>query len=125
MTYSHRNVTMVCGASHHIFGSCIYCQDTKIWFDFKSSLTSAISNFSESGPLASYVSCHIDMAYDTAAAAAIADCCLHPSHLLLSATTIANVATAATTAPVLTSTPSLVTPASLHHHHCCPCHCGV
>ncbi len=42
VTYPHRNVTMVCGASYHIF------QDTKIQFGFKSNLTSAIGNFSKS-----------------------------------------------------------------------------
>ncbi len=40
-------------------------QDSKIQFDFKSNLTSAISNFSESGHLVSYVSHHNAMAYDT------------------------------------------------------------
>jgi hypothetical protein len=39
--------------------------DSKIRFDFKSNLTSAISNFSKSGHLASYVSRHNAMAYDT------------------------------------------------------------
>jgi hypothetical protein len=29
VTYPRRNVTMVCGASYHIFGSCVYLQDTK------------------------------------------------------------------------------------------------
>jgi hypothetical protein len=37
----------------------------KIRFDFKSNLTSAIGNFSESQHLASYVSHHNAMAYDT------------------------------------------------------------
>jgi hypothetical protein len=40
-------------------------QDSKIWFDFKSNLTSGISNFSKSQHLASYVTCHNAMAYDT------------------------------------------------------------
>jgi hypothetical protein len=48
VTYPRRNVTMVCGASHHKFGFRIYLQDTKIQFDFKLNLTSAIGNFSES-----------------------------------------------------------------------------
>ncbi len=39
-------------------------QDSKVWFDFKSNLTSAISNFSESRHLASFVSRHNAMAYD-------------------------------------------------------------
>jgi hypothetical protein len=39
-------------------------QDLKIRFDFKSNLTSAISNFSELQHLASYVSRHNAMAYD-------------------------------------------------------------
>jgi hypothetical protein len=65
LTYPRRNVTMVCGASYHTFGSCIYLQDTKIQFDFKSILTSAIGNFSELQHLAIYVSRHKDMAYDT------------------------------------------------------------
>jgi hypothetical protein len=42
-----------------------YLQDTKIRFNCKSNLTSAIGNFSESWHLASYVSCHNAMAYDT------------------------------------------------------------
>ncbi len=42
-----------------------YLQDTKIQFSCKSNLTSAISNFSESQHLASYVSRHNAMAYDT------------------------------------------------------------
>jgi hypothetical protein len=42
VTYPRRNVTMVCGVSHHIFGSCIYLQDTKIRFNCKSNLTSAV-----------------------------------------------------------------------------------
>ncbi len=41
-------------------------QDSKIRFDFKSNLISAIGNFSKSQHLASYVSCHNAMAYDTA-----------------------------------------------------------
>jgi hypothetical protein len=65
VTYPRRNVTMVCGASHHIFGSCIFLQDTKIRFDFKSNITSATSNFSELQHLVSYVSCHNAMAYDS------------------------------------------------------------
>jgi hypothetical protein len=55
---------MVCGASHHIFGSCIYLQDTKIQFICKCNLTSGISNLSELHHLASYVSRHNTMAYD-------------------------------------------------------------
>jgi hypothetical protein len=39
-------------------------QDSKIWFDFKLNLTSAISNFSRLQHLASYVSRHDAMAYD-------------------------------------------------------------
>ena len=56
--------TMVFGASCHIFGSCIYLQDTKIQFNCKLNLTSAISNFSKLRHLTSYVSCHNAMAYD-------------------------------------------------------------
>ncbi len=41
-----------------------YLQDTKIRFNCKSNLTSAIGNFSESQHLASYVSRHNAMAYD-------------------------------------------------------------
>jgi hypothetical protein len=55
---------MVCGTSYHIFGSCIYLQDTKIQFDFKSNLTSVIGDISKLGHLASYVSRHNAMAYD-------------------------------------------------------------
>jgi hypothetical protein len=55
---------MICVASNHAFGSCIYLQDTKIQFDFKSNLTSAISDFSKSQHLASYISRHNAMAYD-------------------------------------------------------------
>jgi hypothetical protein len=40
-------------------------QDLKIWFSFKSNLTSAISNFSKLRHLASYVSHHNAMTYDT------------------------------------------------------------
>ncbi len=65
VTSPRSNVTMVCGASHHIFGSCIYLQDTKIWFNCKSNLTSVISNLSKLQHLASYVSRHNAMAYDT------------------------------------------------------------
>jgi hypothetical protein len=39
-------------------------QDSKIRFNFELNLTSAISNFSESQHLVSYVSCHNAMAYD-------------------------------------------------------------
>ncbi len=42
-----------------------YLQDTKIRFNCKSNLTSAIGNISKSEHLASYVSCHNVMAYDT------------------------------------------------------------
>jgi hypothetical protein len=64
VTYPRRNVTMVRGASYHIFGSCIYLQDTKIRFQLQ--VESYIGNwlFSESRLLASYVSCHKAMAYD-------------------------------------------------------------
>ncbi len=65
VTYPRRNVTMVYGASYHIFGSCIYLQDTKIQFNLKSNLTSAIGNFSKLQHLSSCVSCHKAMAYDT------------------------------------------------------------
>jgi hypothetical protein len=65
VTYPRRNVTMVCGVSHHIFGFRIYLQDTKIRFDLKLNLTSAISNLSKLQYLASYVSCRNAMAYDT------------------------------------------------------------
>jgi hypothetical protein len=56
---------MVCGASYHLLGSRILFQDWKIWFSFKSDLTSAMSNVSELQHLASYVSRHNAMAYDT------------------------------------------------------------
>ncbi len=64
VTYPRRNVTMVCGASYHIFGSCIYLQDTKIRFRLQ--VESYISDwlFSELRLLASYVSRHKAMAYD-------------------------------------------------------------
>jgi hypothetical protein len=64
VTYPRRNVTMVCGASYHIFGSCIYLQDTKIRFRLQ--FESYISNwlFSKSRLLASYVCRHKTMAYD-------------------------------------------------------------
>jgi hypothetical protein len=39
-------------------------QDSKIRFNFKSNITSAISNFSKLQHLASYVSCHNPMAND-------------------------------------------------------------
>ncbi len=55
---------MECSASYHIFGSCISHQDTKIQFNFKPNLTSAIGNFSKLRHLASYVSRHNAMAYD-------------------------------------------------------------
>ncbi len=42
-----------------------YLKDTKIWFNCKSKLTSAISNISKLQHLASYVSRHNAMAYDT------------------------------------------------------------
>jgi hypothetical protein len=42
-----------------------YLQDTKIRFNCKSNLTSAIGNFSKLQHLASYVSRHNTMAYDT------------------------------------------------------------
>ncbi len=65
VTYPCRNVTMVCGASYPIFGSCIYVQDTKIRFQLQ--VKSYISNwqFSKSQHLARYVSRHNAMAYDT------------------------------------------------------------
>jgi hypothetical protein len=44
-------------------------QDLKIRFNFNSNLTSAMSNFSKSHYLASYVSHHNAMAYDTIAIA--------------------------------------------------------
>ncbi len=40
-------------------------RDSKIRFNFKSNLTSAISDFRELQHLASYVSCYNAMAYDT------------------------------------------------------------
>jgi hypothetical protein len=57
---------MVCGASYHIFGSCIYLHDTKIRFDFKLNLKSVIGNFSKLRHLASNVSRHDAVAYDSA-----------------------------------------------------------
>ncbi len=65
VTYPCRNVTMVCGAFHHIFGSCIYLQDTKIWLNCKSNLTPGINDFSKSWHLVSYVFRHNAMAYDS------------------------------------------------------------
>ncbi len=64
--YPRRNVTMVCGVSYHIFGSCIYLQDTKIRFQLQ--VESHISDwqFSKSQHLARYVSHHNAMAYDRA-----------------------------------------------------------
>jgi hypothetical protein len=55
---------MVCGASYHIFGSCIYLQDTKIRLQLQ--VKSYISDwlFSELRLLASYVSRHKAMAYE-------------------------------------------------------------
>jgi hypothetical protein len=43
-----------------------YLQDTKIWFNCKANLTSAIGDISKLRHLASYVSRHNAMAYDTA-----------------------------------------------------------
>jgi hypothetical protein len=59
------------------------------------------------------------------------DCCLPSQFLLLSATAIATVATAATTGPVLASIAIAACPHHRHHwhkhfhchHHQCPCHC--
>jgi hypothetical protein len=64
VTYLHRNITIVCGASYHLLGSQI-SQDSKIRFQLQ--VKSYISNrqFSESRHLASYVSRHNAMAYDT------------------------------------------------------------
>ncbi len=64
VTYLCGDVTMVRGASYHLLGSHLF-QDSKIRFDFKLNLTSAISSFSKSWHLASYVSRHNAMAYDT------------------------------------------------------------
>ncbi len=55
---------MVCGASYHIFGSCIYLQDTKIRFQLLDESYISDRLFSESRLLASYVSRHKAMAYD-------------------------------------------------------------
>ncbi len=65
VTYLRGNVTIVRGTSYHLLGSQI-SWDLKIRFQFQ--VESYISDwgFSESRHLASYVSCHIDMAYDTA-----------------------------------------------------------
>jgi hypothetical protein len=64
VTYLRMNVTKVCGASYHLLGSRI-SQDSKI--QFRLQVKSYISNwqFSESQHLASYVSRHNAMAYDT------------------------------------------------------------
>ncbi len=43
VSYSTRNATIVCGMSWHILGSCICFQDTKIRYNCKPYLTSAIN----------------------------------------------------------------------------------
>jgi hypothetical protein len=69
---------MVCDASCHIFGSCIYLQDTKIRFRLQ--VESYISDwvFSESRLLASYVSRHKAMAYDSHLLTGIQDNAVQP-----------------------------------------------
>jgi hypothetical protein len=64
VTILRRNVPVVCGASYHLLGYQIL-QDSKI--PFRLQVESYISGwlFSESQPLASYVSRHKAMAYDT------------------------------------------------------------
>jgi hypothetical protein len=59
--YSMWHVLLLTWISNHF-------QDSKIRFNFKSNLTSAISDFSKSRHLASYISCHNAMAYDRAGA---------------------------------------------------------
>jgi hypothetical protein len=64
VTIPHRNVPAVCGASYHLLGYRI-SQDSKIrfWLQFKSYISDWL--FSELRLLASYVSRHKAMAYDT------------------------------------------------------------
>ena len=64
VTFLRRNVPVVCGASYHLLGYQI-SQDSKIRFQLQ--VKSYISDwlFSESRLLASYVSRHKAMAYDT------------------------------------------------------------
>ncbi len=64
VTILRRNVPVVCGASCHLLGYRIL-QDSKIWFRLQ--VESYISDwvFSKSWLLASYVSRHKAMAYDT------------------------------------------------------------
>jgi hypothetical protein len=64
VTYLRRNVTIVCGASYHILGSWI-SQDLKILFWLQVEPYISDWQFSESQHLASYVSRHNAMAYDT------------------------------------------------------------
>jgi hypothetical protein len=69
VTILRRNVLVVCGASYHLLGYRI-SQDSKIRFQLQ--VESNISDwlFSESRLLASYVSRHKAMAYDTVTATA-------------------------------------------------------
>ncbi len=70
VTILRRNVPVVCGASYHLLGYRI-SQDSKIRFRLQ--VESYISDwlFSESRLLASYVSRHKAMAYDSVAASSV------------------------------------------------------
>ncbi len=63
VTYLCRNVTIVHGASYHLLGSQI-SWDSKIRFWLQVEFYISDWQFSKSRHLASYVSCHNDMAYD-------------------------------------------------------------
>ncbi len=43
VAYPHRDATLVCDASEHILRSHICLQDLKIQFEYKSNLTSVVS----------------------------------------------------------------------------------
>ncbi len=64
VTYLRRNVTIVCGMSYHLLGSQIsWYSKIQFWLQVKSYISDW--QFSKSGHLARYVSCHNAMAYDT------------------------------------------------------------
>jgi hypothetical protein len=81
VTILRRNVPVACGASYHLLGYQIL-QDSKIWFRLQ--VKSYISNwlFSKSLLLASYVSRHKAMAYDSLMHPPDEDCprCSHNQH---------------------------------------------
>ncbi len=64
VTIPRRNVPVVCGASYHLLGYRI-SQDSKIRFRLQVKSYTSDWLFSESRLLASYVSRHKAMAYDT------------------------------------------------------------